>query len=85
MVLTNQLIYLVNVKTMRKIFFQIMYASQKVHTLLETTSLKDGPYVFPTWHHRGGFIQARLSLLNAHPSTDKASWTFICTRMFRTE
>ena len=30
MVLTNQLIYLVNVKTMRKIFFQIMCASQKV-------------------------------------------------------
>ena len=33
MVLTNQLIYLVNVKTMRKIFFQFMCASQKVRTL----------------------------------------------------
>ena len=32
MVLTNQLIYLVSVKTMRKIF-QIMRASQKVRTL----------------------------------------------------
>ena len=33
MVLTNQLIYSVNVKTMREIFFQIMCASQKVRTL----------------------------------------------------
>ena len=33
MVLTYQLIYLVNFKTMRKIFFQIMCASQKVRTL----------------------------------------------------
>ena len=33
MVLTNQLIYLVNVKIMRKIF-QIMCASQKVRTLM---------------------------------------------------
>ena len=32
-VLTNQLIYLVNIKTMTKIFFQIMCASQKVWTL----------------------------------------------------
>ena len=36
MVLTNQLIYLVNVKTMRNIFFQIMCASQKVRTLCES-------------------------------------------------
>ena len=35
MILTNQLIYLVNVKTMRKIF-QIMCASQKVLTLMCT-------------------------------------------------
>ena len=34
MVLTNQLIYLVNVKTMRKIFFQIKYAPQNFQTLL---------------------------------------------------
>ena len=34
MVLTNQLIYLVNVNTMRKIFFLIMCASQKVRTLI---------------------------------------------------
>ena len=33
MVLTNQLIYIVNVKTMRNIFFQTMCASQKVRTL----------------------------------------------------
>ena len=33
-VLTNQLIYLLNVKTMRKIFFKLcMCASQKVRTL----------------------------------------------------
>ena len=33
MVLTNQLIYLVNVKTMED-FFQIMCASQKLRTLI---------------------------------------------------
>ena len=37
MILTNQLIYLVNIKTMTKIFFQIMCASQKVRTLIAGT------------------------------------------------
>ena len=38
MVLTNQPIYLVNVKTIRKIFFLIMCASQKVRTLLKISA-----------------------------------------------
>ena len=40
MVLTNQLIYLIDVKTMRKIFFQIMCGSQKVRTLNIKTKRK---------------------------------------------
>ena len=38
MVLTNQPIYLVNVKTIRKIFFLIVCASQKVRTLLKISA-----------------------------------------------
>ena len=45
-VLTNQLIYIVNVKTMRKIFFQIMCASQKIKTLFESLEISFSHHLF---------------------------------------
>ena len=68
MVLANQLIYLVNVKTMRKTFFQLMSASQKVRTLKEVKYFGFRPL---------RYLELGL-LTDSSPGSNSESFLYVC-------